>query len=93
MKTSSHAHPGLAILSRAAAAIVGGYVLASALAVALAALLPGGRADAVLAGMQWSFVAHALAAVWAFAPVPLVRVWSWLLGLSALCLALAWVGG
>ena len=68
MKTSPHARAGLAILSRATAAIVGGYVLVSALAVALAA-------------------------VWAFAPVPLAQVWAWLLGLGALCLALAWVGG
>lgn len=92
MNTPSHARPGLAIVSRATAAIAGGYALASASAVALAALWPGQRADAVLAGMQWSFVAYPLAAVWAFAPVPLRRVWAWLTGLSALCLALAWVG-
>ena len=59
------AHPGLSVLSRLLAAVVGGYALASALAVFLAAVLPAARAEAVLAGMQWSFALHALAAVWA----------------------------
>ena len=81
------AHPGLSVLSRLLAAVFGGYLLASALAFFLAA---------VLAGMQWSFALHALAAVWAFSPVSPVspgKVWLGM-ALPALLLAAgAWVLG
>jgi len=80
------ARPGLSVLSRLLAAVLGGYLLASALAVFLAAALPGPRADAVLAGMQWSFALHVLAVVWAFSPLSPGRVWLGLL-LSAAALA------
>ncbi|MEF9963426.1 MAG: DUF3649 domain-containing protein [Comamonas sp.] len=84
--SASTAHPGLSVLSRLLAAVVGGYLLASALAVFLAAVLPAARAEAVLAGMQWSFALHALAAVWAFAPVSPGKVW---LGIALPTLLLA----
>lgn len=71
--------PGLSVLSRLLAAVLGGYLLASALAVFLAAALPGPRADAVLAGMQWSFALYVLAVVWAFSPLSPGRVWLGLL--------------
>ncbi|MDR0201980.1 MAG: DUF3649 domain-containing protein [Delftia acidovorans] len=79
MPHSTAAHPGLLVLSRLLAAVFGGYALAAALAVFLAAALPGPRADAVMAGMQWSFVLHALAVVWCFSPVSATRVWLGLL--------------
>jgi len=80
------AHPGLSVLSRLLAAVFGGYALASALAVFLAAVLPAARAEAVLAGMQWSFALHALAAVWAFSPASPGKVW---LGIALPALLLA----
>ncbi|WP_370679472.1 hypothetical protein [Comamonas sp. GB3 AK4-5] len=87
------ARPGFSILSRLLAAVLGGYALASAVAVLLAAALPIPRAEAVLAGMQWSFVAHVVVAIWAFSPVSQARMWGWLLGLSAAILAAAWALG
>jgi uncharacterized membrane protein YqjE len=82
--------PGLLLLGRVAAAVFGGYALAAAVALFLAAVLPTGRAEAVVGGMQFSFAVHALAVVWAFSPVALSRVWAGLL-LPAVALAgLGW---
>lgn len=87
----------LSVLSRLLAAVCGGYLLASALAVFLATTLPGPRAEAVLAGVQWSFAPYALAVIWAFSPIPPGRVWLGLLApaamLAAASAALARWGG
>lgn len=91
MPSSSIPKPqGLLVLSRLAAAVLGGYALAAAVAMCLAAVLPAARADAVLAGMQLSFVVHVLAVVWAFSPLRPTRVW---LGLLGPALVLAVFGG
>lgn len=80
----------LAILSRAVAAVVGGYALASVFAVACAvlpgarAVLPGARADAVLAGMLSSFAVYVGAFLWAFAASSALRAWLGLLLPAAL---------
>ncbi|MFM9926448.1 hypothetical protein VLK31_25905 [Variovorax sp. H27-G14] len=70
--------PGLLLLCRVVAAVFGGYALAAAAAVFLAAflpvVLPTGRAEAVIGGMQLSFVVYTAAVIWAFSPVPLLRV-------------------
>lgn len=66
--------PGVSILARVVAAVAGGYALAAAAAVFLAAVLPTGRAEAVVGGMQLSFVVYTGAVIWAFSPVPLLRV-------------------
>ncbi|ACY32706.1 hypothetical protein CtCNB1_1960 [Comamonas thiooxydans] len=85
---------GAHLLSRLLAAVVGGYLLASALAVFLATVLPASRAEAVLAGMQWSFALHVLAVIWAFSPVSHGRVWLGLM-LPACVMAAAsvWLSG
>ena len=75
--------PGLLLLSRVAAAVFGGYALA-------AAVLPTGRAEAVVGGMQFSFAVHAIAAIWAFSPVALMRVWLWLLLPAVVLAGLGW---
>jgi len=49
------------------------------------------RAEAVLAGMQWSFVVYVVAAIWAFSPVSLARVWGVLLATVALLVLVSWV--
>ncbi|MDO1476342.1 DUF3649 domain-containing protein [Comamonas thiooxydans] len=93
--TPSNAAPvGAHLLSRLLAAVVGGYLLASALAVFLATVLPASRAEAVLAGMQWSFALHVLAVIWAFSPVSHGRVWLGLM-LPACVMAAAsvWLSG
>ncbi len=74
----------LEILSRVAAALVGGYALASAATLLLAAVLPQARAEAVLTATLFSFAVYTAAVVWVFAQHRLRRAWIGLLGLSAL---------
>jgi hypothetical protein len=76
------------ILSRLVAAIFGGYVAANALALALSALWPGSRADAVLAATLFSFLFHVGAVLWAFAARSARVAWGGLLLLSAFGAAL-----
>ena len=85
---------GIGVLSRLLAAVLGGYLLASALAVFLATVLPASRAEAVLAGMLWSFALHVLAVIWAFSPVSPGRVWlGLLLPAAVMAAASAWLAG
>lgn len=95
MTSALATRPGVLLLSRLLAAVLGGYLLASALAVLLAAALPPlwglSRAEAVLAGVQWSFVAHVLVVIWAFSPVALARMWVVLLSSAAAMAAAAWL--
>ena len=88
--SSFFTRPGFQIASRVLAAVFGGYALASAVAVLLAAALPTTRQEAVMAGMQWSFVVHVVAAIWAFSPVSLSRVWAVLVTAIAASLVAAW---
>jgi hypothetical protein len=81
------------IVSRSLAAIVGGYGLAAAAAMACAAFLPGGRAEAALTGLLLSFAVYAGAAIWVFAAASSWRGWAGLLAvLAPLALAL-WMHG
>ena len=64
-----------AAASRALAAIVGGYALASAWIVLLPACLPLARAEAVLLASLSGFAVHAGVAVWCYAVADLWRVW------------------
>lgn len=88
---------GSSVLSRLLAAVLGGYLLASALAVFLATVLSAPCAESVLAGMLWSFAVYVLAVffgLWSLALLhALVRApvvaWQEQLGLLAvLCLLL-----
>lgn len=81
---------GLLLLGRVAAAVFGGYALAAAVAVFLAAVLPAGRAEAAIGGMQLGFVVYPAAVIWAFSPMPLLRVWIGLLLPAAALGALGW---
>jgi hypothetical protein len=81
-------YPGLPLLSRVLAAVLGGYLLASAWVVFCGTVFPGG-VEAVLAGVQLSFALYVAAVVWAFSPVPLGRVWRGLLIPAAVLAALA----
>ena len=71
------------LLSRTAAALCGGYALASGAAVLLSALLssvlPMPRAEATLAGALASLALYPVAMLWAFAVSDLRRVWRALL--------------
>ena len=94
MTPSNAAPAGAHLLSRLLAAVVGGYLLASVLAVFLATVLSAPRAESVLAGMQWSFALHVLAVIWAFSPVSPGRVWlGLLLPAAVMAAASAWLSG
>ncbi|MDM0019340.1 hypothetical protein [Variovorax saccharolyticus] len=90
-RAAARAPRALPLLSRVLAAILGGYLLASAAAVFLAAVLPTGRAEGVLAGMQFSFAVYTGAVIWSFSPVALSRVWAGLLLPTGLLAASGWL--
>lgn len=82
------------LLSRFLAAVLGGYLLASAAAIFLAATFPAtaaARAEGVLAGMQLAFIVYTGAVIWSFSPVPQSRVWAGLLVPAALLAAVGWL--
>jgi len=83
------------LVSRIAAAVLGGYALAALTSVAAVAL-PIDRAQAVLTGMLASFVVYAGAVIWVFAVRSARRAWAGLL-VAAVPLGLAawsvWNGG
>lgn len=87
---SSSALASLLLLSRVAAAVLGGYALASATAIFLASVLPASRAEGVVAGMQLSFVVYTVAVIWAFSPVSLARAWAGLLLPATVLAGLGW---
>lgn len=78
----------MCLLSRVLAAVLGGYLLASAFGVFVGAAFAVG-ADAVLAGVQLGFVVYVGAVIWAFAPVSPGRVWAGLLLPAAAFMAAA----
>ena len=65
----------LGVLARSAAAILGGYALASAISLLMSLTLPMPRSQAVLTGMMTGTVACACAALWAFAVRTVLRAW------------------
>jgi len=81
-----------AVASRVAAAVLGGYALASATAACLAVWLPLARVDAVITAMLAAFVAYAIGATWVFATRNAWRAWAGMLAPAALLAALFWLG-
>lgn len=65
----------LSIAARWGAAIVGAYLLASAVAAATAVFMPGSRLDAALAGTMLGLAVFAVAALWAFVARSALRAW------------------
>ncbi|VVM79483.1 hypothetical protein PS645_02190 [Pseudomonas fluorescens] len=86
----------MAVASRALAAVLGGYVVASLASVSLTLWLPMARADAAVTGMMTSFVAYLCAVLWCFACHSACRAWFGLIVASLLLAALAglayWTG-
>lgn len=81
-----------AVASRAMAAILGGYLLASAAAACLAVWLPLKRPDAVVAAQMLSFVFYTCAVIWVFATRNAWRAWAGILVPAAVMGALFWAG-
>lgn len=73
----------LAVASRVAAAVIGGYLLASLSSICLAQLLPLPRAEAVVLSMTLSFLVYLPAVLWCFACRTAWRAWWGLLLPSA----------
>ena len=73
------------------AGVVGGYLLAQVLPVALVAPWALPRADAVLVAMQLSFVVYAVAAMGAFAARSALRAWVVVGTATVLGGACAWI--
>ena len=80
-----------AVASRAGAAALGGYALASAATIVLALLWPMPRVQAVMAASMLSFAFYAIVVLWAFHCPSLKRVWAILLTGTAGLSALAWL--
>lgn len=72
-----------AVLSRATAAAVAGYVVTSLLVIALALWLPQSRTDAALTATLVSLFIYAALVMLAFATRTALRAWLWLGGLAA----------
>ncbi|KAA8718985.1 DUF3649 domain-containing protein [Pseudomonas cannabina] len=79
----------LAVTSRALAAIFAGYLLASLVSVCIAQWLPVPRAEAVVIGMMFSFLAYLGAVLWCFACRSAVQAWAGVLAPCAV-LGAAW---
>jgi len=82
----------MAVASRAVVAIFGGYLLAVSLAAVIAHAMIGmgvARNDAVLTGNMLGFIAHAVAALWAFGCANGRRAWGAVVVPGAVLAALA----
>lgn len=83
-----------AVLSRLLAALLGGYALSALLTAVLALHLPLEPSEAMLVGTMLSFLAYALAVMWAFAARHALRAWTGLLApillLAAILAAPGW---
>ncbi|TDV69827.1 DUF3649 domain-containing protein [Pseudomonas sp. LP_7_YM] len=75
----------LAVASRVAAAVFGGYLLTALSSICLAQFLPLARAEAVVLGMTLSFLVYLPAVLWCFACRTAWRAW---LGLLLPCAVL-----
>ncbi|MDR6713460.1 hypothetical protein J2W83_003068 [Pseudomonas hunanensis] len=66
----------LRILSRSAAALLGGYALSYAATACLARILPLAPADAIIVATLPAFIFYTLAILWAFASRDALRAWA-----------------
>ncbi|MEC8428799.1 MAG: DUF3649 domain-containing protein [Pseudomonadota bacterium] len=76
-----------ALWSRSIAALVGGYICANALAIALTGVLPTEKDSAVISGMMMTFALYALAIMWVFSAKTAKRAWLGLTIATALSIA------
>jgi hypothetical protein len=75
---------GISVISRVAAAALGGYALAYACTAFLSVVLPLAKSEAVLTASMASFVIYTAAILWAFAAATPIRAWYVLLIPTAL---------
>lgn len=82
--------PWLAIFSRSAAALLGGYAFTYAATACLARLLPLAPGDAVIVATLASFIFYTAAILWAFASRDALRAWAPLVVAMPLALVGFW---
>ena len=75
MAVDDRARRAIDVTSRVIAAAGGGYLLTTVASIAIAAVLPVGRADAVMTAMLLTFAIYVAAIVWAFAARSAIRAW------------------
>jgi sorbitol-specific phosphotransferase system component IIC len=83
----------LAIASRVTAAILGGYALAAAMAMALARALPMTREEATTAATILGVLSLPAAAIWAFAARSAWQAWAGIAAATAVAGLSAWLLG
>jgi hypothetical protein len=81
------------VLSRVVAAVGGGYLLASLMAIVASRVMPLPHASAVMTGMLLSFLFYACAALWVFAARNARVAWTGLLVLAVPLAVVAWLLG
>jgi hypothetical protein len=87
--SSRPAWPG--IVSRAVAAVLGGYILASAVVLFGALVLPMEQSDAVMTGLLLGLLTYAGGGLWAFTTRSARRAWLGIATPAALLGGIAWL--
>ncbi len=80
-----------AVVSRVAAAALGGYALSSAATILLSLAWPAPQAQAVMWATMLSFAVYAAAAIWVFATRSATRAWIGIGGATALLAVATWL--
>ena len=74
MSQTDASHSGWGVGARVAAAVLGGYAISSAWVV-LCGAMSQARVEAVVGGMQSSWLWYVAAVIWAFSPASPRRIW------------------
>ncbi|PIF98494.1 hypothetical protein [Comamonas sp. 26] len=75
MSQTDASHSGWGVGARVAAAVLGGYAISSAWVV-LCGAMSQARVEAVVGGMQSSWLWYVAAVIWAFSPASPRRIWA-----------------
>lgn len=74
MSQTDASHSGWGMGARVAAAVLGGYAISSAWVV-LCGAMSQARVEAIVGGMQSSWLWYVAAVIWAFSPASPRRIW------------------
>ncbi|MCC5858092.1 MAG: DUF3649 domain-containing protein [Ectothiorhodospiraceae bacterium] len=86
-------HPAPGILSRAMAALAGGYMLSTLGGILLAAALPLNRVESLTGGLLLSYPIFTATFIWVFAARSAGRAWLGILATAVLLAPLYWMLG
>lgn len=74
MSQTDASHSGWGVGARVAAAVLGGYAISSAWVI-LCGAMSQARVEAIVGGMQSSWLWYVAAVIWAFSPASPRRIW------------------